>query len=357
MPNFLKIIFKPVQIILSLFYKNISEWRAYLYLKNKLGTEFSLHTISIGNLQMGGGGKTPLCLDLLNRFDFHHLNFIHSTRAYKSKVEGRGLIIDAQNENKDGLSAQQIGDEPKLILNNLKRGILSLGKKREFLLKKLSNMKFLIPTYDVLLLEDAYQHLKIERDENILLIDVTDTLKNFEIFPNGKLREDKKSIWRADLIVFTKVNLTSEQNKKLWYECVNKHKREDVKIIEVEYLSQKIVSVDEQKSLPIDSINQKNVILFSAIANAKSFADLISLHHAKVLKAYSFTDHSVISKSKYSEIVAYAENEDAMILCTEKDAVKMKSFPNSDKLFYVKLDIKFVADGEVAWDKIGKLNF
>lgn len=350
-------ILKPFQFFLSLLYKNAMEWRNYVYFKNNLSEQYGLHTIAIGNLQMGGGGKTPLCIDLLKRFLKNDFNFIHSSRAYKSKIESKGLIIDANDENSKSFSSVNIGDEPKLILKYIEKGILSLGKKRNLLLRKISEKRLLKPIFDVMLLEDAYQHLKIMRDKNILLIDVTDNIEEFYIFPRGKLREGKKAIWRADLIVFTKINLTSVGNRKLWHECINEYKRSDCPVVEVEYLSQSIVSIDDQTILPINTLHLKNAVIFSAIANSTSFYNLVASYGVKILKTYSFPDHAIVSKSKYSEIVEFASKEDAYILCTEKDAVKMKSFPNNDKLFFVKLDIQFVGDGDAIWNSISNLNY
>lgn len=332
--------------MLSIIYKEIVNLRYYYYIKNSHSFYSGITTISIGNLQMGGGGKTPFIINLLQEFSNRGLHFIHASRAYKSKAESKGMMIDLSKHLSTEFTSQDIGDEPLMIMENLKKGVYLLGKKRVDLIQKFSTIHSKTAQYEVMVLEDAFQHFRISRDLDVLLIDVTCPLGKFSIFPLGPLRESATNLWRADFIILTKVNQITEVELKAWREYINSHKRKDAKVSELEYLSKLIFSLDGLSQMTIKECGKKPIVLCSAIANPKSFERLVLDLNFTILKSYHLPDHSSFSKNKIETILDYASQNDAYVLCTEKDAVKLRLCTNSDRIYYVKLLLKPV-DAEV----------
>ncbi len=221
----IKKIFFPITFLLSLIHREIVSLRYYVYLLKADSFYSGITTLSIGNLQMGGGGKTPFALKLLSACLKKDLNFIHSSRAYKSKVESKGLIVDLAKDKVADLNPVQVGDEPLMIMQNLKQGVFLLGKMCIDLIRKFSQQFLKTANYEVLVLEDAFQHLKISRDLDIVLIDVTCPVENFKLFPIGNLRENAMQLWRADFIILNKVNQISPPELESWREFIANNKR------------------------------------------------------------------------------------------------------------------------------------
>lgn len=311
--------------------------------------------MSIGNLQMGGGGKTPFAIKLLELMVEKNVDFIYSTRAYKSKIENKGLILSLSENVQTDLKADEIGDEPAMILDTIKKGTFLFGKKRKQLLQKFSLEFIKQKSFEVLVLEDAFQHLKIERDSDVLLVDVTCPVEKFRIFPLGNLRESVLQLWKADYIILNKVNQVSSSQLVAWRNFIDVHKKKSTSIAEIEYVSQSIISLDSKSKLPLKDYKNQKVILCSAIANPNSFKVLVEKLGFTILQVHELPDHSSFSPTKMNKILDYATQNEALVLCTEKDAVKLKQNLNSDRIYYVKLELKLSSLGDGPWDWL--LNF
>ncbi len=324
--------------------------RQYRYLTKSQLFYSGVTTVSIGNLQMGGGGKTPFALELLERMTTKKINFLYSTRAYKSKVESKGLIVTPNIDTPTPCGADIVGDEPALILQRIKKGFFLLGKNRSYLIQELSK-KFLKKNYfETLVLEDAFQHLAIDRDIDLLMIDTTCPVEQFKVFPVGALREPHSQLWRADYIILNKTNQISSEKLKEWQKFINCSKKDSTLVAEIDYVCQTMCSLDDTHDKPISDFKNKNVVLFSAIANPKSFELLMASAGLNILAVHQLPDHSSFSSSKMSKMLDYATQNDAFVICTEKDAVKLKQNLNSDRIYYAKLELKLSSAGEGPWN-------
>ncbi len=228
-----KLIFNFVAWLLSLLYSEIFKIREYrLWLR-----EDSWHpgpvTISIGNLEMGGGGKTPFSIFLLKQFKKNKQNFAHSSRAYKSSAENNGTVINAAVTDLTKISSSQVGDEPLMLMRSLEHGTFILGKKRKLLMSNLAQQLAMKTSFDVILLEDAFQHWNIERDVDVVLVDASSSMDSYQLAPLGRLREEKKYLWRADIVVFSKWNLISDQTRKAWVSLLSPHIRLDAPLLKM----------------------------------------------------------------------------------------------------------------------------
>ena len=154
--------------------------------------------ISVGNITVGGTGKTPLVMLLARGLKERGIKIAILSRGYKRKKNSDSLVSDGQNLF---LSPEAAGDEPYLMANALKGVPILVGKDR-FMTGQMALERFGVRG---LLLDDGYQHLHLHRDLNILLIDSNVGFGDGHLLPRGILREPLSHLQRADLFVLTKV--------------------------------------------------------------------------------------------------------------------------------------------------------
>ncbi len=305
--KYLKILLLPIEFIYFL----ITHIRNRLYDSSILKTKKFLDKkiISVGNVSLGGSGKTPLVIFLLEELKKKNKKVAVVTRGYKSKIKKGFHLI----EDKD--SSDLIGDEPYMIYKNVKCPVV-ISPKRTLGIKALKDKA------DIILLDDAMQHRCVARDIDILSIDVStkksveDILSN-RLIPRGFLRESVKDVLkRTDIIVLN-------------YRGVYSQKREEINILKkvlpkniplYEGFVNKVEIVDyEYKVIDIE----KEIVAFCAISKPQSFLNTLENKGLKILKTYKFLDHKVISEKDLKKIFKYAHENNCSVVCTEKDFVKL----------------------------------
>ena len=182
---------------------------------------------------------------------------------------------------------------------------------------------------EILILDDAYQHLKIKRDLNLLLIDAERGFGNSQLLPLGPLREPLKSAERADAVIVTKSNLGN-------------FKHDDCPVFRFDYRIEKITSLDGQEEKETSELKGKRLLLSSGIANPQSFSKLLKLEEGCPVAEMRFEDHHNYSESSIRNMIEQGNNTPHDFwLTTEKDAVKLKSFQQQLKqLWVVKMKIQ-----------------
>ena len=145
---------------------------------------------------MGGTGKTPFLRWVLENIGDDSKVLI-SSRGYKSKSENRGALVRSNSDK--GYSASEIGDENIELLNSLQEGSIAIGKNRTKLVKNALKLD----SYDLIFLDDGFQHLKIQRDLNIVLFNSMMNCQLLRVFPSGVLREGLASLYNADIVIYT----------------------------------------------------------------------------------------------------------------------------------------------------------
>ncbi len=339
--------------IASKIFSYITSKRRHLYKNGTLQSfDFSIPVISVGNISLGGTGKTPTVLYLCDFFEQQNLIPWVLTRGYKSGQEKKGHFLKG-GDFSDWSSDENIrnkfwGDEPTLIAKNLKNGGVVIGKNRfDNTLHFLKTMPQHRP--DVLLLDDGFQHLKIQRDLNIVIIDTLIPLEKHQVFPKGILRESLISLKEADLIIFSKINYQSEEylekfEKLILKFCKKKviHTRSAVKSTGVYDLNNKY----------IDSLKGKKIFLLSAIARPESFRRSVELlgtdYNTQIVGEKKYPDHYFFTYNNIIEVIKSAQKFNAIILTTEKDMIKIARVFEKNKnkklnfeIYYLKMEIQF----------------
>lgn len=294
---------------------------------------FKARIISIGNIVAGGTGKTPLTILVAKEIVKRNKKLAILSRGYKAKMKkdtfGPQLISEGLGPLR---SALECGDEPFLISRSIPEALFYVGKNRveasRMALKKGAK---------VLLLDDGMQHRKLHRDFEIVTMDAKDLFGKNYFLPRGFLRDQPKSLQRADLIVVNHVK-TSEEMGELKRQ-IRLYSQAPIVGVYPSYLE----TVDIQTGKALD-IKGKKIAAFCGIAKPGHFYGLLKDQQACLIQTLDLADHQKITFQQLKNFAEQAHIQGAdLIVCTEKDAVKVhleKSLPLP--IAYVKMELKIL---------------
>jgi len=316
--------------LLSHIYRIIWAIRKWLYDSGILKTrKLPCPVICVGNLTTGGTGKTPavIALSRILGENNHHPAIL--SRGYKRRSKASVLVVS------DGRSIlatpEESGDEPYLIASSLKNVPVIVGGNRY-------TSGIHIPdksSADLFILDDGYQHLKLHRDINILLIDASNPCGNGYLLPKGILREPFNGISRADCVIVTRSN---EGNKNIAETLIRKY-NQDVPIFYASYKTADITN-PAGKSCGFDFIKSKQIFMFAGIANPGSFRRSIEDTGGMVIGEMLYPDHYWYKNDDLNKIIKEASRLSAdAIITTAKDAVRLHGLDLYDK---TGLEMKFL---------------
>ncbi len=286
--------------------------------------------ISIGNLTVGGTGKTPVTLALVDMLKKRKLTVGVVSRGYKRGQKG---VLDVDTSPRAALS---FGDEPALIKMLNPDIPVVVGESRVAAAESLLEGK----DVDVILCDDAFQHRSIHRDLNILLVDVTEPINNYRVLPVGRAREAMgPAMKRADFVVMTKANLVAADDFdffKSWLEPQCK-----CPLLRADYVLKGYKSLNGQDVTEL----KESVMLVSGIAKPAALEKTLE-GRVHILKHKSFPDHHRYTDLDVEILLDEASQMRARwILTTAKDAMKLGPFPRlRERLWIVDLQLKFSGD-------------
>ncbi|MBR4837874.1 MAG: tetraacyldisaccharide 4'-kinase [Bacteroidales bacterium] len=305
------------------------DWRI---LKSKC---FSVPTICVGNLSLGGTGKTPHT-EYLIRLLQDRCNVAVLSRGYGRKTKGFVMA----NEN---TTANEIGDEPLQYRMKFDNITVAVDENRPDGVGKLMRLD---KTPDVILLDDAYQHRRIKPGMNILLTEYYSLYKKDRLVPAGKLRDIKYAAHRADIIIVTK-------SPKV---LIPYAKREIVSLIKPRpYQNLFFTYIDFKELYPVNdtakeiSIGKvKSIYLFCGIANPQPLEEYLKRKYNTVIINY-FSDHHSFSDKDIDSILDGYENtigSNKIIVTTEKDLMRLINSSylgrfNNTPLFTIPIEVGF----------------
>lgn len=307
----------------SKVYGKIVKYRNRRYdRENNLSQKISLPVISVGNLSVGGTGKTPF-VEMLARLLISmgkHPAIIG--RGYKRKTKGEIIICDGE---KLLASASEGGDELYLLARKLFIPVIANESKVEAALS--AERRFNI---DCILVDDGFQHRALRRNLDIVLIDKETTEKPF-LLPKGTLREPLESLKRANVICLTggaKITDTLKQNTNF-----------DTLFIKVKVINgEPYLLTNTDKTQVINNIKKQNIIAVAGIAKPYRFYDMVKSMQYNLINHLNFNDHHYYDRNDIEKIRRFAEeNSSKYIAVTEKDAVKLIEFIDRFKHYGLEL--------------------
>ncbi len=294
-------------ILIKIIYSFLVGCRNFLYDKNILKSYQScIPIISVGNITVGGTGKTPFVIFLANYLKKNNHRPLIITRGYKRKTTKQ--IILTKNHN---FSVEDVGDEALLLVSACDDVDVLVNKNRVDAVKWAEQQT---KKYTCIILDDAFQHRAINRNFNILLISPEQKMNNYP--PIGELREPVKNIRRADAIVFTK---GKNVNNKL---------QSIVKLFNIPCFESDIDFKIKKPNKDKDCL--KSCVSFCGIGNPHFFINTIKKLLIAPKEHISFQDHQSYTDSTVQKIEASLKKHNVKtFITTRKDWIKLpKGFLN-----------------------------
>lgn len=326
--------FTPLSLLVEWIYRIRRSFYEYGVLKKQT---FKVPVISVGNLSFGGTGKTPMIVWLADWLNEKGLTPVVLTRGYRGQLEhSSGLLKSGQ---KFRLNPFDYGDEPLMISNKMKKGAVIVGKKRsENLMKYFSEVH-----PDVVLLDDGFQHLQIFRSFNIVLFDATMPLNQYRVAPLGYLREGMTALKDADAIILSRADMVTKEkiNKLINTISENFHHKPPIALTRYQPLG--VFDVYDKYTFSIDELKGLKVIAVTAIASPESFYHYLENFGVEIIEKVSFPDHYFFTPQDVNELLIKASQHSSIILCSEKDMVKMKRVSLDNRILFTKVKVDFIS--------------
>ena len=295
--------------------------------------------VSIGNLTVGGTGKTPVTIAVTEALlaAGHRVAVLSRGYRRRSRVT-RVLVSDGQ---KILVGPDEAGDEPFLIAQRCPGAIVAVGADRY----QLGRWVLAQHRLDCVVLDDGFQHRALARDVDLLLVDASDQSGLQALVPAGRLREPLSSAARATALLVTRVDLSVGAQPIV--SMIQHATGKIVQPILIRFTPRGIIDVSNGSDVRLELVARERVVVFSGIGNAGAFRTSVLSQGLTVVDEVIFPDHHAYSTSDIDCVRARAARVGASVLVTtEKDAVKLQRFPSLPmRVWAVRLETQ-VLDGE-----------
>ena len=346
---------------LSVLFYVLVQMRLWLY-KHRIVRARTLgcQVISVGNVTVGGTGKTPIVETFARSLQQKGRNVAILSRGYKSRKTPLWEKLLKRKEwlprvVSDGkrllLNSDMAGDEPFMLASNLHNVAVVVDKDRvkagKHAIRKLS--------CDTLVLDDGFQYLKLQNRLDIVLVDYTNPFGYGNVLPRGLLREPARNIKRAGFIFITKCPPEGAPELKAKLRELNPH----AEISECRHTSKYLQNVYTKERLELDALRGKKVSAISGIAVPESFENGLRKLGAEIVHSAQYADHHRYTQQEIIETINQAKEAGAeMILTTEKDAVRFPLVERCDlPIIYLRVEIEMLSGSEAFNDWIDRICF
>jgi tetraacyldisaccharide 4'-kinase len=313
----------------AILYGIITSIRNFLFDKGILKSySFDLPIIAVGNLSVGGTGKTPQ-IEYLIRLLSNKYKVATLSRGYKRKSEGFVLA----NENSDAL---ELGDEPFQFYQKFKNIQVAVDANRKNGIEQLISLS---NSPEIILLDDAFQHRKVKAGFYIMLTSYGDLYCNDFMLPTGNLRESRSGVQRANVVIVTKCpsNLSLDAQNDIKKQ-LNLSPNQSLFFTFIDYDD---VVYSNEKTIKVSDVKSMDKILLAGIAKPESFFAHLKQKNDECL---TFPDHHHFSERELLEIKEKAGGK--IIITTEKDYVRLKGGILSEQLYFLPIKSSFLSDSD-----------
>lgn len=334
--------FRYILFPFSIIYGGIIWTRNKLFDKKIMrSASFNFPVICVGNLAVGGTGKTPMA-EYLVKFLSGKYKVATLSRGYKRKTKGFAIA----DEN---TTAVDIGDEPMQIHQKFPGITVAVSEERIIGIPQVLYQK---PETQVIILDDAFQHREVKAGLNILLTAYENLFTRDFLLPAGDLRDVRSSSYRAEIIVVTKCKSHLNEEEKLAIEKeINPKENQKIFFTRIEYGSPfHLFSKEELLLTP-----EFHVLLVCAIANPQPLKKILN-DYVSSYEMLPFRDHHIFNSDDLKEIkkqFSKISSQQKIILTTEKDAVRLTKFEKELKdlpVYVIPMAHKFLFGGEIEFE-------
>ena len=306
--------------------------------------------ISIGNITVGGTGKTPTAQRVALMIQKMGYRVVILNRGYRSHWDKPvGVVSDGK---KIYMTSYEAGDEAYLMAKMMPGIPVVIGKNRDvtgsYAVEKLNA--------EVIIMDDGYQHWQVNRDLDIVLVDTLNLFGNGFLLPRGILREPLSHLDRADMFLFTKADQSSQLTRTHLADNIRQYNKEAPVVESIHHAKEFVEIADwykgiQEHTLPLEELKGKRVMVFSAIGNPSSFEQSVSGCGLEILEAIRYPDHHDYGMLEMQYIGERANELKAdALITTGKDAVKIPTefiyFNRDIPLYVMNMDIMMTRNGE-----------
>jgi tetraacyldisaccharide 4'-kinase len=337
----------------SILYGVITEIRNFMYNTGILTShEFSIPVICVGNITVGGTGKTPHTEYLISLLK-ENFRIATLSRGYKRK--SIGFIIASSSS-----AVNEIGDEPAQIFRKFPDVTVTVDRNRVHGVKSILQER---PETEVIILDDGFQHRRIKPGLTILLTDFNRLMIQDHLLPYGRLRESLSNISRADIILITKSpeNISPIQRRLIVKE-INKAPYQNLFFTSLEYKEPCLVfdgSAADKKIFVKHEKEKRGIVLITGIVNPLPFKKFLSAFFCEICHICLPDHHRFSEKDIFKISAAYNDLKATVkfVITTEKDAVRLGEFTNiaepiRSSFFYVPVEVTFLNDDKEEFDNL-----
>ena len=312
--------------------------------------------ISIGNITVGGTGKTPTAQKVAAAIKDMGYRVVILNRGYRSHWDKElGVVSDGK---KIFMTAYEAGDEAYLMAKTLPGIPVIIGKNRavtgHYAVDKMAA--------EVIIMDDGYQHWQLERNLDVVLVDTYSMFGNGCVLPRGTLREPLENLDRGDLFLLTKTDQSSLMNR-MQLRTIISHYNSKAPVVESVHHPKNFVEIADwykgitENTKALDELKGRNVMVFSAIGNPASFEQTLSSIGLKIVEAVRYPDHHDYGMVEMQYINERASSQKAVaVVATAKDAVKIPTeFIYSNReipLYILNMDIQITEGQDVFSDYV-----
>ncbi len=305
--------------------------------------------ISIGNLTVGGTGKTPAVERIARLLQERGRKVAILSRGYKRKISNfqfpitNRKIAVVTNGEEILLSVKEAGDEPYLLAQNLSGVPIIVGKDR------IESGNYCLANFhtETFILDDGFQYQGLERDLDILLIDSLNPFGNGHLLPRGILREPLRSLRRADLFILTRTD--QGENIVLLKEKIRRI-NPFAPILESIHTPCYLEDLKSKRRFDLGFIEDKEVLALSSIAHPESFEKTLRNLGVIIMKRLRYPDHYTYTKEDLREIATKARG--CLIITTQKDGVRLEPLLVNESILALRIELKLTKGQEILETRI-----
>ncbi len=333
---------------LSMVFTAATKIREQIYAQGLIEkTDVGVPVVSVGNLTVGGTGKTPTVDFLLRHLSARGISVGVVSRGYRALNPGP-VSVTAQGKDLSRC-AEEFGDEPTMIKWRNPQVPVVIGRQRVEACRLLIKNH---PDTKIILADDAFQHWRLRRNLDVVVLDATEKPAAYRALPLGKARESFSALSRAHFVVINKTNLGTAQNIEFLTEQLKSYPH--IKTLRFKY---RISGLRGLKSgEPQSEIKTQKYFLISGIGRSSTFKELVGRDLGiNIVGEFQFPDHFSYEINAIEKIMIQARKQGAdRILMTEKDAVKFQRWAH-DEFVYTELEMVPESSLEMFDEKISSL--